>query len=52
MKTTKVLLGSLVLAGMVSACTNEEIIDVAQNEVAQSGRTQLDLTFMQEWKAV
>ena len=44
MKTTKVLLSSFVLAGLVSACSNEEIIDVAQNEVAQSGRTQVNLT--------
>ena len=45
MKTSKVLLGSFVFAGLVSACTNEEIVEVAQNNATLAERTQVNLTF-------
>ena len=45
MKTSKVLLGSFVLAGLVSACTNEEIMDISQNDATVAERTQVNLTF-------
>ena len=45
MKTKKVLLGSLALAGLCAACTNEEIVDAAQNNnAALSERTQVNLS--------
>ena len=44
MKTKKVLLGSLVLASVVSACTDENIVDGVQNNVPLTERTQVNLT--------
>ena len=44
MKTKKVLLASLILAGMAAACTNEEIVDVANNNATLAERTQVNLT--------
>lgn len=44
MKTKKVLLGSLALAGVFGACTNEEIVDAVQNNAALTERTQVNLT--------
>ena len=43
MKAKKVLLSSLVLAGVVSACTDENIVDV-QNNAPLAERTQVNLT--------
>lgn len=44
MKATKVLLSSFVLAGLVSACTNEEFLDVTPDNDALAGRPQVNLT--------
>ena len=44
MKTKKVLLGSLVLAGVISSCTDEQIVDSVQGNAALSERTQVNLT--------
>lgn len=44
MKATKVLLSSFVLAGLVSACTNEEILDATPGNDALAGRPQVNLT--------
>ena len=46
MKANKVLLGSFLLAGLASACTNEEIVVAEQgNNVDLSSRTQVDFSF-------
>lgn len=44
MKATKVLLSSFVLAGLVSACANEEFLDVTPGNDALAGRPQVNLT--------
>ena len=44
MKTKKVLLGSLVLASVVSACTDENIVEGVNNNVSLTERTQVNLT--------
>lgn len=44
MKATKVLLSSFVLAGLVSACTNEEFLDATPDNDALAGRPQVNLT--------
>lgn len=44
MKTKKVLLGSLVLAGVVSACTDENIVEGVNNNVPLTERTQVNLS--------
>lgn len=45
MKITKVLLSSFVLAGMLSACANEEMLEVVNNDATLNERTQVNLTF-------
>ena len=44
MKATKVLLSSFVLAGLVSACTNEEILNVTPGNDVLASRPQVNLT--------
>lgn len=44
MKTKKVLLGSLVLASVVSACTDENIVEGVNNNVPLTERTQVNLS--------
>lgn len=44
MKTKKVLLGSLILASIVTACTDENIVEGVQNNMPLTERTQVNLT--------
>ena len=44
MKATKVLFSAFVLAGLFSACTDENVVETTQGESAVSGRPQVDLT--------
>lgn len=45
MKATKVLFSAFVLAGLFSACTDENVVETTQGESTVSGRPQVDLTF-------
>jgi len=44
MKTTKLLLSSFILAGMLSACANEGMLEVPQNNAELASRPQVNLT--------